>query len=321
MLETRARASESGWPEVAGYATATLSVLIFASYPVATRAVVTGAFKPDDLVLLRFGIAALLFLPYMAFRFRRMPGTMWRIGATLSIYQGAGMAALVVCGLQFAPASHAAALGPGVAPAWAAWFGYLAFSRRQPPRHIAGVVLIALGAMALVRVGTLGMSPDFLLGDVMFLGASALGALYFLRLRESGIGVLAGAAVVSFYSIAAIILWYLMTRSVPFVGIRTSELLWQVMWQGVLIGFIALIALNHAISNLGGERTCALMALVPVTSMGLGSIFLAEIPTGGEWIGSAAISLGVAIASVQAGSPAISNARAKVSACGLSRPG
>ena len=321
MIEARARAVKAAWPEMTGYATAALAVLIFASYPVATRADVTGAFRPDDLVLLRFGIAALLFFPYIVLRFRRMPASMWRNGATLSLYQGAGMAALVICGLQFAPASHAAALGPGVAPAWAALFGYLAFSRRQPLGGIAGVALIVLGAMALVCVGTPGMSPEVLLGDALFLGASALGALYFLRLRESEIGVFPGAAVVSFYSAAAVIVWYLATRSIPFAGIRISELLWQVMWQGVLIGFVALIALNHAISSLGSERASALIALVPVTGMVLGGIFLAEIPTRGEWIGSAAISLGVAIASFQAGSPAVSNARAKVSACGLSRPG
>jgi len=304
-----------------GYVTAAVSVLIFAAYPVATRADVTGAFRPDELVLLRFGIAALLFLPYALLRLRRMPASMWRNGATLSVYQGAGMAALVICGLQFAPASHAAALGPGVAPAWAALFGYLAFSRRPSPAGIAGAALIALGAMGLIRVGTPGLSPEVVLGDALFLGASALGALYFLRLRESGIGVFAGAAVVSFYSATAVIIWYLTTRSIPFTGIRISELLWQVMWQGVLIGFVALIALNHAISKLGSERASALIALVPVTGMVLGRIFLAEIPTRGEWIGSAAISLGVAIASFQAGSPAASSARAKISAWGLSRPG
>jgi drug/metabolite transporter (DMT)-like permease len=48
---------------------------------------------------------------------------------------------------------------------------------------------------------------------------------------------------------------------------------------------------------------------------------LSEIPTWADWVGSAAISLGVAIASFQAGSPALSNARAKLSAWGLSRPG
>jgi len=310
-----------GAPGMMGYAAALLAVLIFASYPVATRADVTGAFRPDELVLLRFGIATLLFLPYMLGRFRGLPASMWRTGATLSIYQGAGMAALVVCGLQFAPASHAAALGPGVAPAWAALFGYLLFSRRQSPWRIAGVGLIAFGVMALLRVGTPDLSSEILLGDALFLGASALGALYFLRLRESGIGVFPGAAVVSFYSAAAVILWYLMTRSIPFAGIGISELLWQVLWQGVLIGFVALIALNHAISRLGSERACALIALVPVTGMALGRIFLSEIPTGVEWIGSGAISLGVAIASFQAGNPALSKARAKVAACALSRPG
>ena len=321
MSARRLRALDVSWHGLAGYATAMLAVLIFASYPVATRADVTGAFKPDDLILLRFGIAALLFLPYMAFRFRQVSRTTWRAGATLSLYQGAGMAGLVVCGLQFAPASHAAALGPGAAPAWAALFGYLIFSRRQSTWHVAGAALIVLGAVALVRIGTSGALPEFILGDVMFLGASALGALYFLRLRDSGIGVLAGAAIVSFYSIVAIIIWYLTTRSVPFSGLRTSQLLWQILWQGVLIGFIALIALNHAISSLGGERASTLMALVPVTSMVLGSVFLAEIPTSAEWVASSVISLGVAIASVQAGRPALSSARAKISACGLSRPG
>lgn len=281
-----------------GYVTAALAVLIFAAYPVVTRADVTGGFRPDDLVLLRFGVAALLFLPYVLLEFHRMPGSLWRKGAALSVYQGAGMAALVVCGLQFAPASHAAALGPGVAPAWAALFGCFLFSKRLPPRHIAGVALIALGAIALVQLGTAGLSPEALLGDALFLGASALGALYYLRLRESGIGVLPGAAVVTLYSAAAIVAWYLMTSSVPFAGVPIGGLLWQAIWQGVLIGFVALIALNHALAVLGSQRTGALIALVPVAGMALGGIFLAEIPGSGEWIGCGAISVGVAIAAL-----------------------
>jgi drug/metabolite transporter (DMT)-like permease len=100
-----------------------------------------------------------------------------------------------------------------------------------------------------------------------------------------------------------------------------SSLLWQALWQGLLIGFVALIALNHAITKLGGERASALMALVPVGGMAAGGIFLAEIPSGAEWSAAAAISLGVALSAAQAGRPAVSRARAKISACGLSRPG
>jgi drug/metabolite transporter (DMT)-like permease len=304
-----------------GYITAGLAVAIFAAYPVATRADVVASFQPDGLVLLRFGVASLLFLPYVFFRLRGMPASVWRTGATLSIYQGAGMAALVICGLQFAPASHAAALGPGVAPAWAVLFGYLLFSRRQPAARLTGAALIVAGAVALVCAGNGLSSPEVLLGDALFLGASALGALYFLRLRDSGIGVLAGAAVVSLYSAAAVIAWVLVTHSSPFAGVRLSAFLWQVLWQGVLIGFVALIALNHAISKLGGERASALMALVPVSGMALGGVFLAEVPSSAEWVAGAAISLGVVLASLQAGNPAASSALAKIPACGLSRPG
>jgi drug/metabolite transporter (DMT)-like permease len=303
-----------------GYVTAAVAVLIFSSYPIATRAGVVGAFKPDDLVLLRFGIATLLFLPYILMRLRGMPPRVWRAGAALTLYQGAGMAALVVCGLQFAPASHAAALGPGVAPAWAILFGYLLFARRQPAARLTGTALIAVGAAVLVCISGYA-SPEVLLGDALFLGASALGALYFLKLRDSGIGVLAGAALVSLYSAIAIAAWLLFTHASPFAGVGFSSLLWQVLWQGVLIGFVALIALNHAIAKLGGERASALMALVPVIGMMLGGIFLAEVPSGGEWIAAVVISAGVLLSALQSGRPAARSARANVSACGLSRPG
>ena len=181
--------------------------------------------------------------------------------------------------------------------------------------------MIGIGAVALVYAGTSDASPEVLLGDALFLGASALGALYFLKLRDSGIGVLAGAAVVSLYSAVAVGIWCAMTHASPFADVRLPELLWQVLWQGVLIGFVALIALNHAISKLGGERASALMALVPVSGMLFGGVFLAEVPSGSEWIAAAAISCGVVLCSIQAGSPATRRARAKMSAWGLSRPG
>jgi drug/metabolite transporter (DMT)-like permease len=303
-----------------GYLAAGVAVLVFAAYPVATRAGVTGAFRPDDLVLLRFGVAALLFVPYFVFRSRALPPGVWRTGAPLSVYQGAGMAALVIYGLQYAPASHAAALGPGVMPAWVALFAYVLNSKRPSPRRLGGVALIALGAVALLSAGNV-TGPKVMIGDLLFIGAAALGALYFLRLRESGLGVFGAAAVVSVYSTLAMFAWYAIQRIVPFAGIETRALLWQTLWQGVLIGFVALVALNHAIARLGGERTSALLALVPVIGLALGGVFLMEIPTAAELLGSASISIGVALCAAQAGKPAASSARAKISACGLSRPG
>jgi drug/metabolite transporter (DMT)-like permease len=114
---------------MSGYAAAVIVVLIWASYPVATRAGVTGSFAPHDLMLLRFGVGALLFLPYLALQFRAIRRETWLKGVPLALFQGAGMAALVICGLQFAPANHAAALGPGVAPAWSPHSGSAVLQR------------------------------------------------------------------------------------------------------------------------------------------------------------------------------------------------
>jgi hypothetical protein len=106
------------------------------------------------------------------------------------------MAALLIFGLQFAPANHAAALGPGVVPAWVALLGFLVFSRRPSARTIVGAALCAIGVATLTTWSASATQPAVLTGDAMFLAASALGALYLLQLRSWGIGALQSAAIV-----------------------------------------------------------------------------------------------------------------------------
>ncbi len=298
---------------MSGYAAALVVVLIFASYPVATRAGVTGAFAPQDLVLLRFGVGALIFLPYLARHFRAIRRDTWLRGIPLTLFQGAGMAALVIFGLQFAPANHAAALGPGVVPAWVALLGFLVFSRQPSGRVIAGAVLCAGGVVTLAASSATAAQPNVLTGDAMFLAASALGALYVLQLRSWGIGALQSAAIVTIYSALIVVPWHLCSASAALWGSVPFELLWQVLWQGVLIGCIALVALNHAIATLGPERAGAMVALVPALGAVLGILFLGEIPSHAEIAAILAISAGVSIGASRGygGSPAASSASAK----------
>jgi drug/metabolite transporter (DMT)-like permease len=290
---------------------------------VATRAGVTGSFAPQDLMLLRFGVGALLFLPYLAMLSGAISRDAWLRGVPLTLFQGAGMAALVICGLQFAPANHAAALGPGVAPAWVALLGFLVFARRPSARVIAGAALCALGVATLAAWSASASQSYVLTGDAMFLAASALGALYVLQLRNWGINAIQGAAIVTVYSALIIVPWHLWSTTGARWHATPLELLWQVLWQGVLIGCVALVALNHAIARLGPERSIALVALVPALSAVLGLLFLGEIPSNAEIAAILAISAGVSIGVSRGygGSPAASSASVKRAACGLSRPG
>jgi drug/metabolite transporter (DMT)-like permease len=281
-----------------GYFAAAVAVLIWAAYPVATRAAVTGSFSAQDLVTLRFGIAALLFVPYLALHWRSMGRTAWLRGVPLTLFQGAGMGALVICGLQFAPATHQAALGPGVSPAWVVLLGFLLLARRPSARAIIGGALCAIGVLALAGWSAAAQSAAVLAGDAMFLGASALGALYVLQLRNWGVGAMQGAAIVSLYSALVVVPWHLWSAPLPLWRVAPAEILWQVLWQGILIGCVSLIALNHAISRLGSERSSALVALVPVLTSILALLFLGEIPSAIEVAALVMISAGVSIAAL-----------------------
>jgi drug/metabolite transporter (DMT)-like permease len=205
------------------------------------------------------------------------------------------MAGLVICGLQFAPANHAAALGPGISPAWVAMLGFLVFSRRPSARTVVGAISCAAGVLALAYWSASAPSALVFIGDAMFLAASALGALYVLQLRNWGIGPIQGAAIVTLYSALVVVPWYLWTASDTLWQVALHELLWQVLWQGVLIGCVALIALNHAIAQLGAERSSTLVALVPVLSALLALLFLGEVPSTSEVAAILAISAGVSI--------------------------
>jgi drug/metabolite transporter (DMT)-like permease len=289
---------------VNGYLAAAIAVLIWASYPVATRAAVTGSFAPLDLVALRFGLGALLFLPYLLFHFRAIGRAVWLRGLPLTLFQGVGMGALVIGGLQFAPASHQAALGPGVSPAWVALLGFVVFAKKPSPAMVFGAVLCAAGVLALTWAGTARGEAGVLLGDAMFLAASALGALYVLQLRNWGVSAMQSAAIVSVYSAMIVVPWYLCCDAEPLWHLAPADVLWQALWQGVLIGCVSLVALNHAIQRLGAERSSAMVALVPVVSSILAAVFLGEHPSPVEIAAIVAISAGVSIGAARAATPA-----------------
>src|SRR5688572_1761668 len=150
-----------------GYLAAGIAVVIFAAYPVVTRAGVTGLFEAQELVALRFGVGALVFLPYLLLHVRTISPRVWVQGIPLAMFQGAGMGALVICGLQLAPANHQAALGPGVNPAWVALLGFLVFARPPAARAVAGAAVCLAGAVVLV-LSSASQDHRVLAGAAMF---------------------------------------------------------------------------------------------------------------------------------------------------------
>jgi drug/metabolite transporter (DMT)-like permease len=114
-------------------------------------------------------------------------------------------------------------------------------------------------------------------------------------MRRRGVDAVQAAAIVSLYSACLVVPYYLWSSPGTLTRIAPAELLWQVLWQGVLIGCVAVIALNHAIWRLGAERSSALVALVPVLTAMLALVFLGEVPSTTEIAAFIVISAGVSI--------------------------
>jgi drug/metabolite transporter (DMT)-like permease len=277
---------------------ALLTVVIWSAWPSYTRLSVTSTLAAPDLVALRYAIGGLLFLPALIHYARHMSLPGWREGLLLAFVQGAPLAMLVTVGLHFAPASHMAALSPGLLPLFAASIGYIFLGERISSTRVCGLTLILIGALALAFVSMSGFAGSTWKGDILFVCAGFMGAIYAVRMRRSGLSAMEGAALISIYSMLIYLPLYaaLWLPSSGLFAISRAELMFQGFYQGVLMGAVSLYSLSRAIVTLGATRATAFISLVPVLGSVLGTVILNEIPSIIEYAGVALISAGVFLA-------------------------
>jgi drug/metabolite transporter (DMT)-like permease len=128
--------------------------------------------------MLRFGVSALLFAPYLLWRATEISRRVWSVGLPLSFFQGWGMAGCAIFGLQYAPASHSAALGPGTISVWIVALGLLCYRVHVDRAKTLAIGIIVIGT-ALILAGSFGglSTAQAMTGDAMFLAASILARL------------------------------------------------------------------------------------------------------------------------------------------------
>ncbi len=282
-----------------GYIAALAVVLVTAAYPALTRLSVTTTLTPADILLFRLGVSGLLFIPYLVRRTGEIRKKEWLAALPLSFLHGWGMAGCVVYGLQFAPASHAAALGPGAIAAWIALIGFVAYRIRVDSKRLAGIAIIVGGVAVMLAASYRGHSlAAAATGDAMFLAASALGATYLVYIQQRRLDPVLAAALVCVASAMVVGPWHYFFAQSAIASAPVRELAWQLVFQGVVFGCGVFFAINYAVLSVGSQTVGVLSALVPVVgafcAMWIASDRISEL----EWIAIAAISSGVAIACV-----------------------
>jgi drug/metabolite transporter (DMT)-like permease len=289
----------TAWPggRGAGILAAFAAVLIWGSFLVITRFAVRGSFTVPELLLLRLVPAAALIAPVM-WREGVLPrGLSWPRTVMLVIGAGIGFPAILMAGLQFAPASDAGALAPGMLPFWTALAAALMLGEVPGPRRKIGLGLILVGA-GMVGLWQVLVHADSgaWRGHLCFLTAAALWAIYTVVYRQSGLTPIHALAIGLFWSTVIglpILLWV----GVPFEGAGPQAIVVMALLQGLLMGILSLLLYGYAVRQLGAAETGAFGALVPMLALVGGALFLGEEVNAVKVAGVALVAVGVFMAS------------------------
>src|SRR3989442_3920455 len=139
-----------------------------------------------------------------------------------------------------------------------------------------------------------------MIGDAMFLLASALGASYLVYMQQRRLNPVVGAALVCVASAMIVIPWHYSFATSAIATAPVQEIVWQLLFQGVLVGCCAFFALNYATLAIGSQTVGVLSALVPVIGALCSLAITRDAISAMEWIAIVVISFGVAVASLPA---------------------
>ncbi|MEO1000612.1 MAG: DMT family transporter [Pseudomonadota bacterium] len=273
-----------------------VTVAIWASFLVAVRAAASTALGPVEVGILRFGVGALLFAPVWLRRGPLPGGVSLRHAVPIALGGGFFFILLLAAGARFAPVADVGVFAPSMLPVYVAVLAMVVLGEKLGPSRLLGLGLILLGAVAVGGYEAIANSGDGAWRGHLLISLGAMGwAVYTIAFRASGMRALDAAAMITLWSALAFGALALFVP-VSFAEVERSTLLIQILFQGVLSGFVATFTYGYAMEHLGATRVTAFAALVPVLSA-LGGWVILDEPIG--WVKSGGIvivTLGVALA-------------------------
>lgn len=281
---------------VIGLLAALAAALIGSGWQIASRHGVTTTLGPLEIAVLRYGVPALVLLPLLLRTGLLPAGLPRRRLALLVLGGGLPFGLLVLAGAQWAPAAHMGIFMAGSVPLFTALGARLAHGEHITGLRLAGLLLIG-GGMAVFGASGLADAPHTWRGDLLFVLAAMVWAVYTLVFRGSGLTPWQGAAVINAWSMLLLLPLLLVFGAPRLLTAPWVDVAWQALGQGVVAGLLGLVTYMIAIARLGSARASLSAALVPL-STALGAAWLLGEPlVPGTLAASGLVACGVALAS------------------------
>jgi drug/metabolite transporter (DMT)-like permease len=261
---------------IIGLIAAAAVVIIGAGWQIATRLGVTTTLAPIDLALLRYGLPAIVLLPYLL-KVGMVPAQV-RLPILMLMVAGAGLpfGLVAMTGSIFAPVAHMGVLIPGGMALGVAFLAWLLLKERYSASRVIGLCILAAAILVLAFSSLAAVTTRTLTGDALFLTAAALWAGYTIAYRKSGLKPLEAAAVISAWSLVFALPVWLLSKDARLLTAPLADVAVQFAWQSVLAGVVAMWAYGVSVQKLGPSNSAALGALLPAASSVGALIFLGE---------------------------------------------
>ncbi|MFZ9071339.1 MAG: DMT family transporter [Paracoccaceae bacterium] len=258
-----------------GYLACTMVVCIWAFWLIVSRIGATSTLTIYDLAALRYGISAVVALPFVIFfkAWKNLP--LQRI-VILTFLLGPLYILMVFSGFIFAPAAHGGVFMNGPVPIMTLILGAILLNTAIEYRKLAGAALIIVSS-AVLGFGASGfMLAQSWIGDLCFIFGGLCFAVFVTLSRLWNIKTLdiffCGSVV---NAVIYVPVWYFFLPS-GFATTEISLVVLQSIYQGLLPNLVGLVFIAHASKTAGADVTAAFMAIVPGFGALLGVILLSE---------------------------------------------
>ena len=270
------------------------AVTVFAGGFVSGRMYYDAGGIPADVVVLRFGVAAALLLPYMLWSLRRLlanPGIGRAIALTL--VGGAPFGITVMTGVAGAPVTHGAGIVPAMALIVGAVISITILKEPVSRMRLLGLAMALAGIAALILPAVTAGDAAWW-GELAFIGAGALWGCFTVGLRVLNLRALDGTALVSVLSLPFLAV-YGFWLDPQFLHVPVRATIEHGIYQGIIFQVVALVLYSRGVAQLGATFGVAAMALMP----GIGTLMewaiFARVPYWQELAAILIIASGVAM--------------------------
>jgi len=229
----------------------------------------------------------------------------WGEGFLFALLWGAPFVLLVALGLKLTSAAQAASIAPTTMPLVAGILSYVFLKEQQGWIRWTGYAAILAGLVCLTGAVTT-QAPPSPAGVAALAAAGGMWAVYTLLFRRSGLSSIQAAALICIWSAIVFLPAYILFGLSHLGQASTSEIALQLFYQGVLMGAVALVTFNRAVSLLGASAATAMIALVPAVASLLAIPALGETPSFVEGIAIAVVVVGVLLAASRPSSATLS---------------